>query len=84
MFDKQLLDIIACPVCKGKLALVKNAPEVLGMDNSEQDNSVQLESSEPHLLCKFDKLVFNVHKGIPVLLEDEALSVSFEQLEQLK
>lgn len=28
-FDKQLLDIVACPVCKGKLLLDKEANELI-------------------------------------------------------
>jgi uncharacterized protein YbaR (Trm112 family) len=28
-FDKQLLDILACPVCKGKLLLVEEQSELI-------------------------------------------------------
>ncbi|RCU52588.1 Trm112 family protein [Corallincola holothuriorum] len=49
--DKKLLEIIACPCCKGKLLFTPN---------------------KDALLCRFDKLVFAIDDGIPVLLESEA------------
>ncbi|WP_299494970.1 Trm112 family protein [uncultured Shewanella sp.] len=51
IFDKKLLDIVACPVCKGALAYDKQAQQ---------------------LVCKFDKLVYPINEGIPVLLENQA------------
>ena len=50
---QELLDIIACPVCKGKLKLVDN-----------------------ELCCPFDQLAFPIHDGIPVLIAEEARSIS--------
>lgn len=50
-FDPKLLEIIACPVCKGKLAYDK---------------------AEQQLICQFDKLVYPINDGIPVLLEEQA------------
>lgn len=29
MVDKKLLDILACPICKGKLVFVKHAAELI-------------------------------------------------------
>lgn len=49
--DKKLLDILACPVCKGALVYQK--------DNNE-------------LICKVDRLAFQIRDDIPVMLEDEA------------
>ncbi|GAA5217562.1 Trm112 family protein [Corallincola platygyrae] len=57
--DKKLLEIIACPCCKGKLVLTK--------DNQG-------------LLCRFDKLVFPIDEGIPVLLENEARAATEEEM----
>ncbi|WP_298769719.1 Trm112 family protein [uncultured Shewanella sp.] len=51
IFDKKLLDIVACPVCKGALTYEKQAQQ---------------------LICKFDKLVYPINDGIPVLLENQA------------
>ena len=52
---QDLLEIIACPVCKGKLALVGN-----------------------ELCCHFDQLAFPIRDGVPVLIIDEARSISDE------
>ena len=62
-FDRKLLDVIACPVCKGKLQFVK-----------EQEA----------LVCRFDRLSFPIREGIPALIEEEADTLSLEQLEALK
>ncbi|MDF2179984.1 Trm112 family protein [Aliiglaciecola sp. CAU 1673] len=62
-FDKKLLDILACPVCKGKLDL---------------DNQAQM------LICRFDRLAYPIRDGIPVMLENEAKSLSLEELEAHK
>ena len=59
-FDRKLLDVIACPVCKGKLAL---------------------NSDRTELLCRFDRLAFNIDEGIPVLIEAKARSLSLEEVE---
>ena len=62
-FDKQLLSILACPVCKGKLVL----------------------TDEPEsLVCRFDRLRFPIKQGIPVLIEEEAATLSLDELEALK
>ncbi|GGF56368.1 Trm112 family protein [Alteromonas lipolytica] len=63
-FDKKLLEIVACPVCKGKL--------------------IYTEQEEPGLVCRFDRLVYPINDGIPVLLEERATSISLEQLEAIK
>ncbi|GGI76227.1 Trm112 family protein [Shewanella gelidii] len=54
-FDKKLLDIVACPVCKGKLEF-----------NKEQQQ----------LICKTDRLAYPINDGIPVLLENKAISLA--------
>ncbi|MFS1704118.1 Trm112 family protein [Aestuariibacter sp. GS-14] len=64
-FDRKLLDVIACPVCKGKLLFAQH-------QNADA------------LICRFDRLVYPLHDGIPVLLEEQASSISLEQLEALK
>lgn len=50
-FDKKLLNVLACPLCKGKLHYDHNADE---------------------LICRFDKLAYPIHEGVPIMLEKEA------------
>lgn len=59
-FDKRLLDVVACPICKGKL------------DYSKDENV---------LVCRFDRVAYPINEGIPVLIEEEALQLSTEELE---
>ena len=49
--DHKLLDILACPICKGALVYKKEQQE---------------------LICKLDRLAFQIKDGIPVMLEDQA------------
>lgn len=55
MLDKKLLEILACPICKGPLEYDKKQSE---------------------LVCKADRLAFPVRDGIPVMLEEEARSIT--------
>ncbi len=56
--DKRLLDILACPLCKGELHYEK--------DNQE-------------LICKFDGLAYPIRDNIPVMLEEEARTLSTQE-----
>ncbi|ELY2565543.1 protein YcaR [Cronobacter sakazakii] len=56
--DHRLLEIIACPVCNGKLYF-----------NQEKQE----------LICKADRLAFPLRDGIPVLLENEARTLTAEE-----
>lgn len=58
--DKQLLDLLVCPLCKGTLIL-----------------------KAQELICRFDRLAFPIHDGIPVMLEQDARSISLEEKDQL-
>ncbi len=58
-FDRKLLDVIACPVCKGKLLFAQH---------NDADS----------LVCRFDRLVYPLKDGIPVLLEEQASSITLE------
>lgn len=51
MLDKKLLDVIACPKCKGDL---------------------DYDSEKEILICRKDKLVFEVRNNIPILLLEKA------------
>jgi hypothetical protein len=57
---KELLEILVCPVCHGKLLYHK------------QNNE---------LFCKFDRLVYPIDDGIPVLLEDKARQLNLEDVD---
>lgn len=59
--DKRLLDILVCPVTKGKLIV-----------RGEELWSVQA------------ALAYPVRDGIPVMLEQEARSLSLDEVETLK
>lgn len=52
--NKKILDILVCPLCKGKLQFDKNSQE---------------------LICKFDKLAYQIRDGVPVMLVDEAKEI---------
>lgn len=56
--DKRLLEILACPICKGKLVYSQ---------------------SEQELVCRFDKLAYPIHDGIPVMLPDSTRSLTWER-----
>ena len=56
--DNKLLDILACPVCKGKLSYNKQQQE---------------------LICKVDRLAYQIKDGIAVMLEEEARSLEAEE-----
>jgi uncharacterized protein YbaR (Trm112 family) len=60
MLDKKLLEILACPLCKGDLTY----------DKANQE-----------LICLPDKLAFAIRDGVPVMLTDQARSLSMEEVE---
>ena len=59
-FDKKLLEVLACPVCKGKLVLD---------DNNDK------------LICRFDRLAYDIKDGIPVLIESKANTLSLDDVD---
>ncbi|WP_371193342.1 Trm112 family protein [Glaciecola sp. SC05] len=75
-FNKKLLDIVACPACKGKLVLHEVPHETADGDAEKAAKQV--------LVCRFDRLEYPIDEGIPVLLESEARVLSLEELEQVK
>ncbi|KOR30054.1 tetraacyldisaccharide 4'-kinase [Achromatium sp. WMS1] len=56
--DKQLLDILVCPICKGKLHYVQEAKE---------------------LICRFHRLAYAIKDGIPVMIAEEARTLSLQE-----
>ena len=59
-FDKKLLEVLACPVCKGKLVLNEDMTQ---------------------LVCRFDRLAFDIKDGIPVLIESKATALSLDAVD---
>ncbi len=47
-------------------------------------SSLIYKAEEQELICKADSLAFPVSDGIPVMLEDEARKMSFDEVEALK
>jgi uncharacterized protein YbaR (Trm112 family) len=60
MLDKKLLEIIACPKCKGELEY---------KFDKENDKNGQL-------ICHDCKLVYRVDDDIPIMLIDEAEKIT--------
>ena len=58
--DKKLLDILVCPVTKGKLIM-----------------------RDDELWSRQAALAFPIRDGIPVMLEEEARTLSLEEVEAL-
>jgi uncharacterized protein YbaR (Trm112 family) len=59
--DGKLLEILACPVCKGELIYKK---------------------SQNELICKLDRLAFQIQDDIPVMLEEKARIIA--ETEEIK
>ena len=59
-FDKKLLEVLSCPVCKGKLVLNEDMTQ---------------------LVCRFDRLAFDIKDGIPVLIESKATALSLDEVD---
>jgi uncharacterized protein YbaR (Trm112 family) len=57
--DNKLLDILVCPLCKGRLVYDKTKSE---------------------LICKAERLAYPIRDGIPVMLEDEARTLSEDEM----
>jgi uncharacterized protein YbaR (Trm112 family) len=56
--NKNLLDIVVCPICKSHL---------------------RLDEAKHELICKVDKLAYPIRDDIPVMLVDEARSLTPEE-----
>lgn len=73
-FNKKLLDILACPSCKGKLVL----------HEIKSEDTEQVLPLKQELVCRFDRLAYAIEDGIAVLLESESRALSIEELEKVK
>ncbi len=77
--DKRLLDVVCCPVTKLPLQLLDsdrlarlNAAISEGGLRNRSDQSLPQTLSEA-LVSRDGRLVYPVHDGIPVLLEEESI-----------
>ncbi len=81
MIDAELLQIFACPGCRGALELadpnlVAELNEQVKAKNLRTLNGSQVtESLEGGLICRNEKLFFGIFAGIPNLLLPEAIRV---------
>ncbi len=55
--DKRLLEILVCPICKGKLRLVGSGGDM-------------------QLVCRGDRLAYPITDGIPIMLPEDARTLS--------
>ncbi len=55
MMNRNLLDIVVCPICK---------------------SSLHFDEDKHELICKVDKLAYPIRDDIPVMLVEEARSLS--------
>ncbi len=60
--DSKLLEILVCPICKGKLIYQKE---------------------KQVLICKFDRIIYPIKNGIPVMLEEEGRPLTLEEKDAL-
>ncbi|TNF67029.1 MAG: Trm112 family protein [Gammaproteobacteria bacterium] len=63
MVNSKILDIIACPVCKG---------------------TVHISKDKHFLVCYNDRLAYPIENGIPVMLEDQAKTLTLDEIDREK
>ncbi|MFA5406859.1 MAG: Trm112 family protein [Candidatus Nanoarchaeia archaeon] len=62
LIDKELMNILACPVCKGDLKLI----DFRGKPRKKDERGL-----DGKLFCKKCKLDYPIKEGIPILLPPE-------------
>ena len=67
--DSKLLEVLVCPVTKAPLHLKRDVEGVDGVDE---------------LWCAASELAYPIQDGIPVLLENEARTLSEEEIASIK
>lgn len=68
-FERDLLNVLACPICKGKLVVYSPPSEHTDMQDE--------------LVCRFDKVAFPIHNGIPKLLSSDMRPLTLDELEKV-
>ena len=69
MLNQELLDILACPKCKGK-AVVRDES---GKEEIEQTD-LEYDEKNQRLICYNCRLKFKIEDDIPIMLIEEAES----------
>ena len=69
MLDPKLLSLMVCPLCHNSLVPLEANAESIG---------------SPELVCLADALAFPVRDGVPVMLPEEARSLSLKEVELLR
>lgn len=68
-FERNLLNVLACPMCKGKLVLhLSQGGELV---------------EKQELVCRFDKVAYPIIDGIPKLLSSETRLLTLKELEKV-
>src|SRR5690606_1124712 len=71
--DTKLLDILACPLCKGPFKACEDKSEKMCK------GPLKVADDKSELICKVDALAFPVRDGIPVMLEGEARTLDVDE-----
>lgn len=74
--DSELLGILVCPKTKGELEVVELPEDVRKslVENYREHFRDEEPVAEDGLYCADSNLVYPIVSGIPIMLEDEALS----------
>jgi uncharacterized protein YbaR (Trm112 family) len=95
--QEKFLDLLVCPACYGKLIYKKYEITKEGDLSLLPDGVLETEKELPYfqktkktkkfreeLWCKFDKLAYLIKKDIPIMLVEDARTLSLEELDQCK
>jgi uncharacterized protein YbaR (Trm112 family) len=76
--QEKFLDLLVCPVCYGKLIYKKYELE------GEEAQASKNKKWREELWCRFDKLAYLIKQDIPIMLVEDARTLSLEELDQCR